>query len=206
MHMVPASVNDKYVIRFCPVAQSATDEDVEIAWEIITEHASELLESLNVEKEKENADEVFELADRKRKENLAYKRSFFVRMVSDPKIYNPKIAKTLPGSRRHGSHVGDEDEEEDESSPENGVAINTPIASWISWPLAFLFQSLDDAGSKVPVRFRHLDTMVRLSARRESNTGTSPSLSPENQDSPNKSPRRSPVLNRKRGSSPCKFE
>ena len=27
----------------------------------------------------------------KSKKSLAYKRSFFVRMVSDPRIYNPKI-------------------------------------------------------------------------------------------------------------------
>lgn len=31
--------------------------------------------------------------DRKAKEKLAVKRSFFVRMVSDPKIYNPAINK-----------------------------------------------------------------------------------------------------------------
>lgn len=28
MHMVPANVNDKYTIRFCAVAQNATEEDV----------------------------------------------------------------------------------------------------------------------------------------------------------------------------------
>lgn len=28
LHMVPASVNDKYVIRFCAVAQNATEEDI----------------------------------------------------------------------------------------------------------------------------------------------------------------------------------
>ena len=28
-----------------------------------------------------------------KKQSLQYKRSFFVRMVSDPKIYNPKIVK-----------------------------------------------------------------------------------------------------------------
>ena len=33
------------------------------------------------------------LAD-KTKKSLAYKRSFFVRMVSDPKLYNPKIVPT----------------------------------------------------------------------------------------------------------------
>ena len=29
----------------------------------------------------------------KNRKTLQYKRSFFVRMVSDPKIYNPKIVK-----------------------------------------------------------------------------------------------------------------
>lgn len=28
IHMVPASVNEQYVIRFCAVAQNATDEDI----------------------------------------------------------------------------------------------------------------------------------------------------------------------------------
>lgn len=28
LHMVPASVNDKYVIRFCAVAQNATEDDI----------------------------------------------------------------------------------------------------------------------------------------------------------------------------------
>lgn len=58
----------------------------DIAWEIITDFANELLE-------KEQADEITEIMDRKRKETLAQKRSFFVRMVSDPKIYNPAINK-----------------------------------------------------------------------------------------------------------------
>lgn len=72
---------------------------------------------------------MFELTDRKEKEKLAYKRSFFVRMVSDPKIYNPKIAKALPGARRHGSHVADDDEEyeDGETNAENGVAIKRPM-------------------------------------------------------------------------------
>lgn len=42
---------------------------------------------------KEQQDELTEIMDRKRKETLAQKRSFFVRMVSDPKIYNPAINK-----------------------------------------------------------------------------------------------------------------
>lgn len=54
-------------------------------------------------------DEVFELAERK-KDDLAYRRSFFVRMVSDPKIYNPKIARSSPGSRRH-THLSSMDDD-----------------------------------------------------------------------------------------------
>ena len=33
---------------------------------------------------------------RKHKADLAHKRSFFVRMVSDPKLYNPGINKSPP--------------------------------------------------------------------------------------------------------------
>nr|CAD7582011.1 unnamed protein product [Timema californicum] len=96
----------------------------------------------------EPVDEVTEMLDRKKKEGLAYKRSFFVRMVSDPKIYNPKIAKSLASSHRRSM------ERETGAPVANGVTIQTPIASWISWPLAFLFQGvLDDvASSEVPVR------------------------------------------------------
>lgn len=49
------------------------------------------------------------MAERK-KDDLAYRRSFFVRMVSDPKIYNPKIARSSPGSRRH-THLSSMDDE-----------------------------------------------------------------------------------------------
>uniref|UniRef100_T1I5A1 Uncharacterized protein n=1 Tax=Rhodnius prolixus TaxID=13249 RepID=T1I5A1_RHOPR len=171
LHMVPANVNDRYTIRFCAVAQNASQKDVDYAWGVITDHATELLEVQQIEKE-----QVFELLERKRKETLAYKRSFFVRMVSDPKIYNPKIAKSLPGSRRHTSHVTD-DEDDIESTPDNGVSAHTPIASWISWPLAFLFQ--DTGADALPNsfvsfnRFRHLDTMVRLPAKKETGSGGS---------------------------------
>ncbi|KAF4519287.1 hypothetical protein B566_EDAN002177 [Ephemera danica] len=130
-------------------------------------------------------DELALAAERKRREDLAYKRSFFVRMVSDPKIYNPKIAKSLGhvGSRRHVS-AGEEETvnempaEEDAAAAENGVTIQRPIASWISWPMQFLFQGVfDDMASsqmpvsQMPVRFRHLDTMVRL--KPNNNTGGS---------------------------------
>ncbi|XP_044271990.1 tyrosine decarboxylase [Tribolium madens] len=186
LHMVPANVNDKYVIRFCVVAQNATEADIDFAWKVIRDFSEELFDSQALEKEQELQDDVFELMERKKKETLAHKRSFFVRMVSDPKIYNPSIAKALPSTRRHLTETVE--------SPDGNVTVQPPLsASWISWPLAFLFQGINEDGSSsdVPIRFRHLDTKVRLKAAgKTTNGGQSPSPEGEN----NKSPKRSPVL------------
>ena len=141
--MVPASLNDKYVIRFCVCAQRASDADIDHAVDVITQFASDLFEIIemeskvrkeaseeqkenvdnveNVEAEDEAVDEVFML-DRKRKMSLKYKRSFFVRMVSDPKLYNPKIVRALSSSgnvRRHTSDPADTDL--------NSHQYNTPV-------------------------------------------------------------------------------
>lgn len=162
--MVPASLNDRYVIRFCVCAQHARDEDIVHAWHVIARMAADMIELekkeqaareikklsersssaenaalaaavLAAEKaaeegqdettiketaiaaaaaaaaanlaeldaaesdeeqqaEQEAVDEVFWL-DRRNKMSVKKKRSYFVRMVSDPKCYNPKIARTL---------------------------------------------------------------------------------------------------------------
>ena len=38
LHMVPANMHDKFVIRFCVCAQNAIEEDIFTAWGIIKEH------------------------------------------------------------------------------------------------------------------------------------------------------------------------
>ncbi|XP_060529679.1 tyrosine decarboxylase [Cylas formicarius] len=185
LHMVPASVHERYVIRFCVVSFNATDSDIDHAWDVICDFA-EMLDVRASEKDQEMQDEVFELMERKKKQTLAHKRSFFVRMVSDPKIYNPSIAKNLPSARRHLTQPSEAE------SPEH-FDVHPPMsASWISWPLAFLLQGITEDGSKsnVPIRFRHLDAKVRLKA---GGKGTTSPKSP----SPEGSPRRSPVLSRK---------
>lgn len=71
LHMVPASVNDTYVIRFCVCAQNATDDDIglsrqalgkywkpflsnrcfllsEYAWKVIKKEASEVMERMKI--------------------------------------------------------------------------------------------------------------------------------------------------------------
>jgi tyrosine decarboxylase len=142
--MVPASLNDKFVIRFCVCAERATDRDILVAWEIIRQAATSILGNFKnfsisaycscasknssshallaeaeaneppLAEEDETAESPLaggesamndeeslaaSLAAR-RNHTLEHKRSFLVRMVSDPKCYNPKIVRTLTSSRR----------------------------------------------------------------------------------------------------------
>ena len=78
------------------------------------------VEATTIEEEKEKED-VFrpeEMAE-KSKKRLAYKRSFFVRMVSDPKIYNPKIVTNNSGDPNTKSI-----EEQAAAVPANNPNIN----------------------------------------------------------------------------------
>ena len=54
-----------------------------------------MLRSTKVEEEAEEKEkeDVLKSLEKKSVETLKHKRSFFVRMVSDPKLYNPKIVK-----------------------------------------------------------------------------------------------------------------
>lgn len=60
---------------------------IEIAWTVITDILSEMLESKDV------MDELADIREKKRKATLEQRRSFFVRMVSDPAI-QPGFTKT----------------------------------------------------------------------------------------------------------------
>ncbi|CAG9834132.1 unnamed protein product [Diabrotica balteata] len=114
-------------------------------------------------------------------------------MVSDPKIYNPSIAKSLPSTRRHLTETADSP-----MSPDGNITIQPPSSSsWISWPLAFLFQGIteDGSASDLPIRFRHLDTKVRLKTTGKGPNGASPSVSPDGENS--RSPKRSPISSRR---------
>lgn len=111
--MVPALINDHYVIRFAICAQNAADEDIDFAWDVITTCAAGVLlsrndsnrESLKLDSENtsEEEDEVFsdfenDIIFDNQRSNLSrskLRRSLFLKMVSDPKCYNPKVQKSL---------------------------------------------------------------------------------------------------------------
>ncbi|XP_064598786.1 aromatic-L-amino-acid decarboxylase-like [Liolophura sinensis] len=113
IHMVPALINDHYVIRFAICAQNAADEDIDFAWDVISTCAAGVLFSrndsnresvkLDSENTSEEEDEVFsdfenDIIFDNQRSNLSrskLRRSLFLKMVSDPKCYNPKVQKSL---------------------------------------------------------------------------------------------------------------
>ena len=46
--LVPACVNDKFVIRFCVCAQNATDDDIEYAWKTLSKMATDVIEKMQL--------------------------------------------------------------------------------------------------------------------------------------------------------------
>jgi len=57
IHMVPALINDDYVIRFAICAQHAVDDDVIFAWNVISEMATHVLAMCDTNKETETLKE-----------------------------------------------------------------------------------------------------------------------------------------------------
>ncbi|VDO16282.1 unnamed protein product [Haemonchus placei] len=43
IHMVPASLNDRFVIRFCVCAENASENDIDTAYNIISQTAQHIL-------------------------------------------------------------------------------------------------------------------------------------------------------------------
>ena len=50
IHMVPALINDNYVIRFCVCAQNANDDDINYAWNVISSTATDVLDACEGQK------------------------------------------------------------------------------------------------------------------------------------------------------------
>lgn len=57
LHMVPALINDDYVIRFVVCAQNAVVDDIDYAWNVIGEMATDVLSYCNVHQERETLKE-----------------------------------------------------------------------------------------------------------------------------------------------------
>ncbi|CAO1325209.1 unnamed protein product [Diamesa tonsa] len=100
LHMVPASVNEKYVIRFCAVAQHASEEDiehaniaqVENAWKLILEFADGVLKDLAPKKPDLKPRASIKKLDRTHSQRFSFTRNvsqeIFERQNSIQKLYD----------------------------------------------------------------------------------------------------------------------
>ena len=87
IHMVPAMLADKYVIRFCVNAKHATEEDMLAAWELIKSNADTILKQADTEIQ--TVEEPLEITS-----ELKRLRFGVSKMVSDPRIYQKKYKRT----------------------------------------------------------------------------------------------------------------
>ena len=143
LHMVPALLNELYVIRFAICAHSASEHDVHYAWDVISASATELLDGrrnsskeadsrFSFESVSESDDEVFDtdfddqfIFDHQRcnVRRAHMQRSFFFKMVSDPKSYNPRVLRSLR-SHSLGSPAGTPGSSSSHRVLENGCLHN----------------------------------------------------------------------------------
>ncbi|CAL8074881.1 unnamed protein product [Orchesella dallaii] len=160
-------------------------------------------DSLTKREENHENQEVDAVAGLKQKQEqdamLKQKRSLFVRMVSDPKIYNPKIVKARSPAIKARPSFPPMDHSEDDENPVPGAQASSvsqpgsqasPMSTWISWPLAFMFQDIvEEVTSEVP--FRHWDSTLSIKPGAAGSTKTSPESDQLRPVSPNPTRRRS---------------
>lgn len=115
--------------------------------------------------------------------------------------FNLNVWQSIPISLTHQLNSAESVSAKD--SPAKTIPYSSfRSSSWISWPLSFLFQGVteDSAAGNVPLRFRHLDTTVRLHPN--ANKGCNGRQSPSPERDSTKSPKRTPLLARRNNASP----
>jgi hypothetical protein len=102
IHMVPAMLEDKYIIRFCVNAQNSTVEDMKAAWEAIKSMATIVINQFE-----KPACSLAEKDPTPRITTEMRRIRFGVsRVVSDPRNYRQRTYKRSPTSCRFTSDSG----------------------------------------------------------------------------------------------------
>jgi hypothetical protein len=103
IHMVPAMLNDKYVIRFCVNSKNANEEDMKRAWEIIRDQVDSIWKQTDEEKIKQEDDplDLPEITSKMKRLRFGVSK-----MVSDPRIHHQKKYKRSATTFRFSSDSG----------------------------------------------------------------------------------------------------
>lgn len=99
--MVPAMLDEKYVIRFCVNAQNAKDSDMELAWNMIKTTAETVIKQYGNEKIQSNKDALTRITTEMRRIRFGVSR-----VTSDPRNYRQRKYKRTPTSGRFTSDSG----------------------------------------------------------------------------------------------------
>ncbi len=102
IHMVPAMLDEKYIIRFCVNAQNSQEDDMKAAWDLIKSQADSILNQNGNEKAViEQEDPLPRLTTEMRRIRFGVSR-----VVSDPRNYRQRKYKRSPTSCRFTSDSG----------------------------------------------------------------------------------------------------
>ncbi|XP_026281910.1 aromatic-L-amino-acid decarboxylase-like [Frankliniella occidentalis] len=138
LHMIPSMVRGKYVLRFCVVAESACDADIEHAWEVISEHATDLLDEVPLSPVIRKPVTPTELKEKLSLKRTLSRRLSFVRSVSRVQyqrslsrtsLYDGATPITVPEDDLH------DDLDEFGSSPGSGLGGGAPAVGSPRSPL-----------------------------------------------------------------------
>jgi hypothetical protein len=105
--MVPAMLDDKYIIRFSVNSPKANEDDMRVGWELIKTAADKMLKQNDLERmiqnELNNSDAIPTTSELTSMRRLRFGIS---KMVSDPRNYNQKKYRRTATSYRIQSDSG----------------------------------------------------------------------------------------------------
>ncbi len=97
IHMTPAILNDKYIIRFCVNSQKATEDDMHKAWTLIKTCANQILKDYNERNDSLNKYQLDKFIEIDSLVDFSkIRRSCFTKMVSEPMRIQTNLSPNIP--------------------------------------------------------------------------------------------------------------
>ena len=152
--MVPALINEDYVIRFAVCAQNATDDDIIYAWNVISEISSEVITACDAQEEQEMAQQLEIMSSLSEEEETVTEDVTVI--VGSPKANGNGTAAALNG----GGHDKDNVKEAKEGPTEDEEEVflyDNNIPSLPTLPSAY-----DQVKRNGPKPYQRRNLLVRM--------------------------------------------
>jgi hypothetical protein len=97
IHMTPAILNDKYIIRFCVNSAKATENDMHHAWSLIQARANQIITDFNERNDSLNKYQLDKFIEIDSLIDFSkIRRSCFTKMISDPVRTQTNTSPNIP--------------------------------------------------------------------------------------------------------------